>query len=243
MTSPSGGEYVCKSGPLDGETETTFCEKLGMACGNPHNPIPKVPQFSTTSDATASSLDWLTQQSGGSTNGSNSNNNPFDPVFFGDYRDPTNDLGNGIGMGFFDDEFATVNFDDIQTESHAKKDPLALCDALNADDDDDDDEDEVMPAEDRKKMLSCNKIWWGFPTLVLMIRVLTACQGQDQLTPAICQRRARYGRALLRAAQQGKVLRGGCRGGRKRRAGGAREGGNVAQGLCLKATCPSLLVS
>jgi len=36
------------------ETETTFCEKTGDGCGNPHNPVPKAPQFSTASDSAAS---------------------------------------------------------------------------------------------------------------------------------------------------------------------------------------------
>ncbi|KAI5849737.1 transcription factor PAP1-domain-containing protein [Tricharina praecox] len=151
-TSPGGDTYVCKSGVLDGETETTFCEKLGMACGNPHNPIPKVPQFSTTSDATTSSLDWLSQQSSG---------NNFDPVLFNDYRDPVNDINTTIGMSFFDDAFPAVSFDTTApaptanpTTAESKKDLIAAIDALN-----DEDDDEVVPADDPKQMLSCNKIW------------------------------------------------------------------------------------
>ena len=151
-TTPGGDTYVCKSGVLDGETEVTFCEKLGMACGNPHNPIPKVPQFSTTSDATTSSLDWLSQQSSG---------NNFDPVFFNDYRDPVSDINTTIGMSFFDDAFPAVNFDTAtpattdNTAGECKKDLIAEIDALN-----DQDDDEVVPADDPKQMLSCNKIWF-----------------------------------------------------------------------------------
>lgn len=145
ITTPNGDSYMCKSGSLDGETETTFCEKLGMACGNPNNPIPKVPQFSTTSDATNSSLDWLAQQSSGNT---------FDPVLFNDYRDPVNDINSTIGMSFFDDAFPAVNFDSLGSESK-KSGLIDQIDALNADDD----EDEVVPADDLKQMLSCNKIW------------------------------------------------------------------------------------
>jgi AP-1-like factor len=161
-------DYVCKSGGLDGETETTFCEKLGMACGNPNNPIPKVPQFSTASETTTNSLDWLAQQS---------SNNTFDPVIFNDYRDPINDINSSINMSFFDDAFPITNFDllgaPITTEGNQqpqsqpqsihqqqrlpqplpRKDLLAEIDAINNSDD------EFVPGDDPKKMLSCNKIW------------------------------------------------------------------------------------
>jgi len=146
MTTPNGDTYVCKSGVIDGETETTFCEKLGMACGNPHNPVPKAPQFSTASDSAASSLDWLAQQS---------SNNNFDPILFSDYRDPVNDINSSINMSFFDDAFPVVNFDNIGSPQPPKKDLIAQIDALN----NDDSEDEVVPADDPKQMLSCNKIW------------------------------------------------------------------------------------
>jgi AP-1-like factor len=152
ITTSNGDTYMCKSGTLDGETETTFCEKLGMACGNPHNPIPKVPQFSTTSDATSSSLDWLSQQSSGNT---------FDPVLFNDYRDPVNDINSTIGMSFFDDAFPAVNFDGLEaTEQPKKAGLIAEIDAMNNDEDDD----EVVPADDPKQMLSCNKIWYVVET-------------------------------------------------------------------------------
>jgi AP-1-like factor len=147
-TAPNGDTYMCKSGSLDGETETTFCEKLGMACGNPHNPIPKVPQFSTTSDATTSSLDWLAQQSSGNT---------FDPVLFNDYRDPVNDINSTIGMSFFDDAFPA--FDNLASSVAEPKKSGGLIDQIDALNNEDDEE-EVVPADDPKQMLSCNKIWF-----------------------------------------------------------------------------------
>jgi len=147
MTS-NGETYVCKSGSLDGETETTFCEKLGMACGNPNNPIPKAPQFNAGTPG-STSMDWL-------------QNTSFDPVLFNDYRDPS-EAPPGLGGSFFDDAFPNVNFNDIgsplagtATAAPPKKDPLNEVDAANNMDDDDD---EVVPADDPKQMLSCNKIW------------------------------------------------------------------------------------
>lgn len=155
-TTPSGDTYICKSGPLDGETETTFCEKLGMACGNPNNPIPKAPQFTTASETTSSSLDWLAQQSSAHT---------FDPVF-NDYRDPVNDINSNLNMSFFEDAFTIPNFADLGSplpvdppapEQIAEKKPdlIRQVDAVCTEDD----EDEVVPGDDPKMMLSCNKIW------------------------------------------------------------------------------------
>lgn len=152
---PNGDRYICKSGPLDGETETTFCEKLGMACGNPHNPIPKAAQLNNSglNAVTTNSLDWLTQQNGGN----------FDPVLFADYRDPVNEINAGINMSFFDDAFPmTTSFADIESpfgSSLRKKDLVPDADrAENGEDE----EDEVVPADDPRKMLSCNKIWYVF---------------------------------------------------------------------------------
>jgi len=169
MTTPNGDTYVCKSGVIDGETETTFCEKLGMACGNPHNPVPKAPQFSTASDSAASSLDWLAQQS---------SNNNFDPILFSDYRDPVNDINSSINMSFFDDAFPVVNFDNIGSPQPPKKDLIAVIDALN----NDDSEDEVVPADDPKQMLSCNKIWYGHFYQSLHGMAFALYSGQVSLT-------------------------------------------------------------
>lgn len=148
-TTPGGETYMCKSGSLDNETESTFCEKLGMACGNPNNPIPKAPQFTTASETTSSSLDWLAQQS-----------NTFDPVF-NDYRDPVNDINSNLSMSFFDDAFAIPSFADLGSpavvapeEPTEKKSLISQVDAVA-----EEDEDEVVPGDDPRQMLSCNKIW------------------------------------------------------------------------------------
>jgi len=76
-------------------------------------------------------------------------------------------------MSFFDDAFAipqtfgaglTSPLDLAQTPK--KLDLLAEIDQIN--DADPDEEEEVVPADDPKQMLSCNKIWYSsspFPTL------------------------------------------------------------------------------
>jgi AP-1-like factor len=139
--------YVCVPGK-DGEA--SFCEKLNMACGNPHNPVPRAMSQSSASQTPATNnngIEWLSQQNGGQ----------FDPVLFGDYRDPADQSTPGFGT-FFDDALTGLptDFDfgspaPVNAESHKK----TLVEVL----DEKDDEDEVVPADDDLSLLSCNKIW------------------------------------------------------------------------------------
>lgn len=97
-------------------------------------------------------LDWLSQQNGGQ----------FDPVLFGDYRDPqeailSQDFGN-----FFNDAFPLPdlgspfhNFPDVTSPPALgpKKDLISDIDNKL------DDDDEVVPGEDKSQMMTCTKIW------------------------------------------------------------------------------------
>jgi len=88
-------------------------------------------------------INWLAQQ----------NNNAFDPILFGDYRE-TQDFGS-----FFNDAYPLPdlgsplhNYNDVATENAPKPDLLKQVeDARNGND-------EVVPDTDSKP-LSCNKIW------------------------------------------------------------------------------------
>ncbi|KAJ9244544.1 transcriptional regulator family: bZIP [Paecilomyces variotii] len=148
-------------GTIDGEK--SFCEKLGLACGNIKNPIPpamngtnrlsRTPgQSQPSKDQQPLGLDWLSQQNGGQ----------FDPVLFGDYRDPqeailSQDFGN-----FFNDAFPLPdlgspfhNFPDVTSPPALgpKKDLISDIDNKL------DDDDEVVPGEDKSQMMTCTKIW------------------------------------------------------------------------------------
>ncbi|KAF3492385.1 Chap1 [Arthroderma uncinatum] len=108
------------------------------------------------SDPSIPSFDWLAQQNGGH----------FDPVLFGDYRDPQDAVLSQEFSGFFDDAFpmpdlgSAGEFDAATPGSTAangtgktpaKADqPIAITDI---------DDEEVVPGEDRSQMLSCTKIW------------------------------------------------------------------------------------
>ncbi|EGE77501.1 bZIP transcription factor AP-1/Yap1 [Blastomyces dermatitidis ER-3] len=168
-----------------GEGEKSFYEKLGRACGCAENPVPaalsdsnrppKLPDHNNNISNSSSNnhgninyladgllgIDWLAQQNGGQ----------FDPVLFGDYRDPqdavlSQDFGN-----FFNDALPFPEFgSSLQTfnelnNGHAnttasttappKHDLLRQVDSILEGNHDE----EVVPAEDRSQMLSCTKIW------------------------------------------------------------------------------------
>lgn len=138
--------------------ELSFCEKLNMACGNPNNPVPRTmsePGINSGNNDAAlfdiNGIDWFAQQ----------NNNQFDPQLFGDYREPQNNvLANdpfALDDGFFVDAFDMPDFNspfNVPTPVAARKDLVQQIDEKQNEDD------EVVPAEDRSTMLSCNTIWY-----------------------------------------------------------------------------------
>ncbi|KAL7658018.1 DNA-binding transcription factor yap1 [Aspergillus niger] len=150
-------------GAHDGCTYTTiygeesFCAQLGMACGNINNPIPAVRHNSQSASNTPSQeaphedvagLDMLAQQNGGQ----------FDPVLFGDWREPQDAILSQDFGTFFDDAFPlpdlgspSHNLTEAATQQPPKKDLIAEIDSKL--------DEEVVPGEDKSQMLSCTKIW------------------------------------------------------------------------------------
>lgn len=143
-----------------GEGELTFCDKLNMACGNPNQPIPRTMSKSESGNLhTIESLqnqtfdfngiDWFAQQNG----------NQFDPQLFGDYREPQENIlsNDAITDSFFSDAFSVPDFQSpfniAPSPAPPKKDLVSLIDKQN-------EEEEVVPAEDRSKLLNCNTIWY-----------------------------------------------------------------------------------
>lgn len=150
-------------GAIDGEK--SFCEKLGMACGNIQNPVPAVlnknndntqilGQLQPTAADQSLSFDWLAQQNGGN----------FDPVLFNDYREPQDAILSQDFGAFFDDAFPLPdlgspfgNSNDMATPKEpitAKKDEVPPVEQKqNA-------AEEVVPGEDKSQILSCTNIWY-----------------------------------------------------------------------------------
>lgn len=169
---PHDDGHHCTYNTIDGEE--SFCAQLGMACGNIRNPIPAVRHNSESASNTPGQtapaevqpddsdnslgLDFLAQQNGGQ----------FDPVLFGDWREPQDAILSQDFGTFFDDAFPlpdlgspSHNFNEVtnqqpqhtqQPQQVPKKDLLASIDQKL-------DEEEMVPGEDKSQMLSCTKIW------------------------------------------------------------------------------------
>lgn len=95
-------------------------------------------------------FNWLAQQNGGG----------FDPVLFREYREPQNAVVSQDFGTFFNDAFPLPdlgsplhNFNDVAPSPLPKPDPLNQTDAAQQG------EEEVVPGEDRGKLMTCNKIW------------------------------------------------------------------------------------
>ncbi|KKZ63319.1 hypothetical protein EMCG_02320 [[Emmonsia] crescens] len=156
-----------------GEGEKTFYENLGRACGCAENPVPaalsesnRPPQLSDHTNSNGNinypaggllGIDWLAQQNGGQ----------FDPVLFGDYRDPQDavlaqDFGNFFNDALLPDFGNSLHTFNELNNGHAptstappKHDLIKQIDSVLEGNYDE----EVVPGEDRSQMLSCTKIW------------------------------------------------------------------------------------
>ncbi|PWY76997.1 putative transcriptional factor [Aspergillus heteromorphus CBS 117.55] len=152
---------ACTYASINGEE--SFCAQLGMACGNIRNPVPAVRHNSQSASNTPnepathdepsnediSGLDTLAEQNGGQ----------FDPVLFGDWREPQDAILSQDFGTFFDDAFPlpdlgspSHNLTEVTNQPPAKKDLIAEIDSKL-------DEEEMVPGEDKSLMLSCTKIW------------------------------------------------------------------------------------
>jgi AP-1-like factor len=150
--------------------EASFCAKLALACGNSTNPIPPIMSESNggrklsgsaiTPSYDPNGFNWLAQQNGGG----------FDPVLFGEYREPQNAVVSQDFGSFFNDAFPLPdlgsplhNFNDVAPSPLPRPDPLNQAEAAQQGEKEEEEEkekEEVVPGEDRGKLMSCNKIWF-----------------------------------------------------------------------------------
>ena len=166
-TSPEPSPNFFGAKTKGGETgtahgEKSFCEQLGQACGSINNPVPAVRHSEPNQPETDNSwlnqdlnFDFLAQQNGGD----------FDPVLFGDWREPQDAVLSQDFGSFFNDAFPLPdlgspghNLTEAATEPTPvpapapKKDRLPHAHKAT--------EEEVVPGEDKSQMLSCTKIWY-----------------------------------------------------------------------------------
>ena len=146
LTSTFGGEL------------TSFCDKLSLACGNSTNPVPPSKSMSNgdllgtaiTPGFDPNGINWLAQQNGGI----------FDPDLFGDYRESQDAVISQDFGAFFNDAFPLPDlgspehpYNVIAPSPAPKVDLMKQVEAAR------EGEDEVVPGEDRSRMMTCNKIW------------------------------------------------------------------------------------
>ena len=144
------------------EGEKAFCAEFQMACGNKDNPVP--PMMLQSNETTAlstlpknpstdfQSFDWLAAQNGGA----------FDPILFGDYREPQENIMNADFGAFFNDAFPTPEFlapvtSSLETTLPPKRDLMQEIEDRQAGK-----EPDVVPRESPKQYLSCNMLWYVF---------------------------------------------------------------------------------
>lgn len=173
--------------PGSTQGKESLCSELATACATIANPVPRMLLDSNASLApsstmkspeptitnnNSSSIDWLAQQNGGQ----------FDPVLFGDYRDPQDNIMNGGFGDFFNDAFLTQDFGspfntgNIVNQPEAqlltpatdtipppKSDLMKEVEAAQ----DGNDEPVVVPAK-KRSFIACDKLW-----SVLAPRLLT----------------------------------------------------------------------
>ncbi|KKK14482.1 hypothetical protein P175DRAFT_0440206 [Aspergillus ochraceoroseus IBT 24754] len=151
----ASSNHTCTYSTIDGEA--SFCAQLGMACGNISNPVPAVRHKSEditstpsqpTSNDNVQGFDFLAQQNGGQ----------FDPLLFGDWREPQDAILSQDFNTFFDDAFPlpdlgspSHNLTEVGARQQPKKSILEEIDSKL--------DEEVVPGEDKSQMLSCTKIW------------------------------------------------------------------------------------
>lgn len=190
LNSPPDGKQHDAScgGSINGEE--SFCARLGMACGNVNNPIPAV-QHKATNETNDSQnqhqpqpqpqpqvddpfgFDWLSQQNGGQ----------FDPVLFGDWREPQDAVLSQDFGSFFNDAFPlpdlgspSHNLSEVAAPPQQQQPPKKPTQVGSLDHKLFDEE--VVPGEDKTQMLSCTKIWYVFLARfarVLCLHLLTIC--------------------------------------------------------------------
>lgn len=122
----------------------------GSSESNPSNMsnVPSSSTAATTANSNTNNFDWFVQE----------NNGAFDPVLFGNYRDPQDNILSSLSDDFFTDALPAQDFTaPYNTGYQVPPEPkVDLMKEIEAKQDDD-----VVP--DDAKYLQCPELWYGFP--------------------------------------------------------------------------------
>ena len=178
----------------------SFCDEWAKACGSIANPVAPMLAESNVVPATSNiksqapepgmlnGIDWFAQQNGGQ----------FDPVLFGDYRDPQdNVLSNNAFGDFFNDAFPAQDFLTPYNTSDDFVSPLPKKDLMQKVEQQKEGSPlEFVPGDEAKEFMTCDKLWFvhfgsiGY-TLLTFLCLGTASKhprkpNQDKWTWTIC---------------------------------------------------------
>jgi AP-1-like factor len=141
------------------DQQEQFCEQFAQACGNKDDPIPPTLKQSNIPAATATltktpalefpGFDWMAAQNGGN----------FNPVLFGDYRDPQENIMSADFGDFFNEAFPMP---DIGSPLNVPLEPALpkKVDLMKQiEENANGAEPEVVPADGPKQFLTCNMLW------------------------------------------------------------------------------------
>ncbi|KIW93233.1 uncharacterized protein Z519_05838 [Cladophialophora bantiana CBS 173.52] len=162
LNSPANKLTEYNLNPISEENQAPFggkdylCNQLQLACGCAEDPIPPILKMSdeiplgyvNDPGFDVNGINWLAQQ----------NNNSFDPILFGDYRETQENILSQDFGAFFNDAYPLPdlgsplhNYNDVAPEPAPKTDLLKQVEeAKNGNE-------EVVP--DNEKPMTCNKIW------------------------------------------------------------------------------------
>lgn len=150
--SPSTGKQDLGPNHKSGKAQLPLSESLRE---NPSKELTS-PNNTNTNDGNLFGFDWFAQQNGGQ----------FDPILFGDYREPqdavlTQDFGD-----FFNDAFSLPDFGDSLEHTNTNTSTAPKPNLISQiDKSQDAEEEEVVPGEDRTRMMTCSKIWDRLQTM------------------------------------------------------------------------------
>ena len=175
-------------GRRDSEYGDAFNKEFSAAYGNTSDPISasfsqnNTTSFVKTPNNEFQGIDWLAQQNGGA----------FDPVLFGDYRDPQDNIMGGDFGGFFNDALPIPDFGSPLNTMRAPT-PGRKRDLMQEiEDSQGEKEPDVVREEKSRHLLTCNMLWlvcraWscGLQTNPLLLGIVCSSPRKSSLAKQI----------------------------------------------------------
>ena len=140
------------------QDQNAICNEFNQASGKRSDSIPAMTftggsaqsQQLKTPSSDLNGIDWMAQQ----------NRGQFDPVLFGDYRDPQDNIPNNSFDDFFSDAFPFSDFAnpfDVQEVTNPA--PAPKQDLIKEIEVQQPNDGEVVPMEDPRRSITCDKLW------------------------------------------------------------------------------------